>query len=369
MNCNEAAEFVSALCDGERIPSDAAVHVGDCETCQARMKEYIELGVEMRRVASLQAEEVLKPMAWEPKRASISSVWQKGWETMRIPRFAFAALVIGILALGSSLAIDKVRAHSDGTVVVLAVNNGSGDPVRCSLSTVDKSNVQCADLGLPGKNWKMLGYQISLLGRDGNRVRLGVRTKVYSWLPGSTTTMNLSDFTPEPQKEYWFEPGETLRVEVADAGVLSLTGEWTDHIPTQGALNAKNHNLDPGPEELRVVSPLLLRDKRVVGDMEGGISIATEPDQGVMIYFPGEGSFILSLQKQEGAIEGEVNMNRICFKSDGRNYRFLTAEPIARGTQVWILHDQKFNPGNEGKAGFISGGKVNAMRLRTMAKQ
>ena len=58
MNCNEAAEFVSALCDGERIPAGAAAYVGDCEGCQARLREYIALGAEMRRAASMEMEQI-----------------------------------------------------------------------------------------------------------------------------------------------------------------------------------------------------------------------------------------------------------------------------------------------------------------------
>jgi hypothetical protein len=367
MNCNEAAEFISALCDGERIPSDAAAHVGDCPSCQARMRDYLAMGAEMRRVASLEFAEEAKPMAWETKQSGISTLWQKGWETMRIPRFAFAALVVGIVALGSSLAMVKVRAHSDGTVLMLAVSRGSAEALPCPLATADKNNAQCAAFGVMGKS--NVGYQISFLGRDGNRVQLGMRTKVYSPLAGASRAFELDDFKAEQQKQYWFEPGQTLRVDLAGGGVLSVTGEWTDHIPTAGSLMGRNHDLDPGPDEMRIVSPLLLRDKKVVGDLEGGSTLANEPDQGVLIYLPSEGFFILSLQKQEGAVEGEANMNRISFKSGERNYTFLTGEPVARSKQVWILHGRNLDPANEAtKFGFITSGAVNELRAIATGK-
>ena len=69
MKCEEAAEFVSALCDGESIPPEAAEHIGTCETCQARLKEYGEIGMALRRVASLESlEEVRARLARQGRR-------------------------------------------------------------------------------------------------------------------------------------------------------------------------------------------------------------------------------------------------------------------------------------------------------------
>jgi len=125
MNCNETAEFVSALCDGETIPRAAATHIGDCSACQATLNEYIGLGAELRRIASLELVEETKPLAWAEKQQTKQTLWQKGWETMRIPKFAFVLLVAGIVALASSLAMVKVHAHSQGTVMLLKVQSDS----------------------------------------------------------------------------------------------------------------------------------------------------------------------------------------------------------------------------------------------------
>jgi len=51
-------------------------------------------------------------------------------------------------------------------------------------------------------------------------------------------------------------------------------------------LNARNHELDPGPNELRIISPMLLREKNVVEDMEGGSATPDNFEECVMIYFP-----------------------------------------------------------------------------------
>ncbi|MGA2084410.1 MAG: hypothetical protein ABSG60_02705 [Terracidiphilus sp.] len=345
----------------------AAAHVGDCESCQARLREYIALGAEMRRAASLEMEQELNPMVWETKRGSISTVWQKGWETMRIPRFAFAALVMGIVALGSTLAVVKVRAHSEGSVVILAVNRGSGDPDRCPLSTVDKNWAVCVDWKAQGEN--NVGYQIDLLGRDGNRVQLGVRTMTFPILTGAATNFQPWNLAQAEQKIYWFEPGESLRVDVPGVGALTVTGEWTDHMPPPGSVNARNQNLDPGPNELRIVSPMLLRDKKVVGDMEGQSAIADEPGGGVLIYFPGEGCFVLSLQQMDDAVQGQIKENRISFQSDGHAHTFLTAEPVARSQQVWILHNPRYTF-SDLKYPILTGWKdVKVLQQMTATKQ
>lgn len=67
MRCEEAAEFVSALCDGESIPQGAAEHIGVCETCQALLKEYGEIGTELRRVASLESPLEARARTWEKR--------------------------------------------------------------------------------------------------------------------------------------------------------------------------------------------------------------------------------------------------------------------------------------------------------------
>jgi lipopolysaccharide/colanic/teichoic acid biosynthesis glycosyltransferase len=68
LKCEDAVEFVSALCDGQSIPQGAAEHIGVCETCQARLKEYGEIGMELRRVASLESPVEVRARTWE-KRA------------------------------------------------------------------------------------------------------------------------------------------------------------------------------------------------------------------------------------------------------------------------------------------------------------
>jgi hypothetical protein len=331
MTCNEAAEFISALCDGETIPREAAEHIGICKACQALLTEYLEMGAELRRVASLAAHEAVRPLSLKKKRGAIAAFWQKGWETMRIPRFAFAILLAGIVALGLSLALAKVHAHAEGNVVLLKVAANHGPSHPCPLSIVDRKNAEC------GRSWPVgsgyLSYSIRFLSKEDNRVRLGVRAEFDS----RGGHVSSADGNAVAEKQYSFEPGETLQIEVAGFGPLTVTGEWIDYMPYFGPLDLE-HNLEPGPDELRIISPVLLKAKEVIVDFGGDSVIADRKDDLAWLYVPGDGLYELSLSPLAGAVEGHAENNRISFQIDGQSYVLLTGAPIARSTQVWILH-------------------------------
>ena len=158
MTCEEAAEFVSALCDHETIPQAAAGHIGACASCQSRLREYIEMGVELRRVASLESLEEARPRAWEKRQANLSIWWQKGWETMRIPRIAFALLIMGIVGLTSGLTLVGVRAHAHEAAMMLNVALEPDHVIPCGLSFEDKKYSDCGlSYGLSGG---MLTYSL-----------------------------------------------------------------------------------------------------------------------------------------------------------------------------------------------------------------
>ena len=369
MTCKEAAEFVSALYDGETIPRAAAEHVGGCEACQARLKSYIEMGAELRRVASLEMASLEIPeeaisRSWDKPQRRLTMWWRKGWETMRIPRLAFALMVVGIVALGSSLAVVGVRARSEGTVVLMKIARQSGS-TSCPLSTVDQRWITCG--GTNGVDGGSVAYVFRLLSKDGNRIQLGLRSK---FIPAGSGTDSRSALDNLPERPYWFEPGETLQVDVAGLGPLELTGEWMDHLPV---LVGMDPNLDPGPDELRVVSPLLVRNNQVVGDFEGASASTDSTDNnnkgGVLIYMPGQGRFEVALSPFAGAVPGRAKLNRITFESDGQSYAFLTGAPVTRGEQVWILHDATYKPaGESAKKPFLGAGNLSQLEATNSGK-
>jgi hypothetical protein len=345
MKCEDAAEFVSALCDGERIPADAAEHIGACPGCGALLHQYASLGVELRRVASLEPQEELATQGWMKIQKPASSWWSKGWETMRIPRFAFALAVMVIAALGSGLVMVTARAHTQGNVLLMTATPPTGEAVHCALSITDPKWGVCASFNPPES---MLGFRV--ISSSGNRIEMGIRAK-YSGakITAGDYSASLQDLEQIPEKQYWFRPGEKLDIDVAGWGTMVLTGELTDHIPP---LSNSDAQMDPKPDELRMVSPLVLRGHEILQDFEGG-SATNTPE--VRMYIPGHGLWTLSLHPLEGAVEGRVNLNRVSVTLDGESYLFVTGAPVARSERVWVLHDANYKPDRDQENWFIGG--------------
>jgi hypothetical protein len=375
MKCEEATEFVSALCDGGMIPQAAAEHIGGCEACRTRLKAYAEMGAELRRVASLElvneAKEAKEAAArnWEKVVRTTPNWWQKGWETMRIPRFAFALLLIAVVVLGFSLPIVRARAHTEGKVLVLRATIANGRTFQCPLPVRvhQLPLLPCTAIQRVNGGWVLYGFGIT--ANDGDRVELGVHSKYF---PGETYTgpdigasrdkqhQSQSDLEKLPETRYWLEPGQELKIDVEGAGTLKITGEFMDHIPPY--VTDMGERLDPNPGEIRLISPVLLRGKEVLQDF-GRVSVSSaQKDQGIEIYVPHDGRYELSLSPLESAVEGRIaegriKESRISFELDGQPYAILSGAPVAREGSIWILHLPNRNPseGSDGHA-FASAG-------------
>jgi hypothetical protein len=231
----------------------------------------------------------------------------------------------------------EVRAHSNGSVVLLKIAGPERDFPPCALSTEDKKQESCGGIGW--MNGQIVGYQIDLTGRKDGGVELAVRTKNYGSASG---TFLLADIRKEPQKVVFFEPGKTAKLDVVGAGALTVTGEWLDHMPV--FLGGSTQDVQVDAEGLRLVSPLLISDKQVLGDFAGGSASADKAGEGVEVYMPGEGRFLLSLSPMRGAVQGDVVGNRISFEEGGRAYVFVTGSPVSRGEHVWVLHEAGYKP-------------------------
>ncbi len=354
MRCEDAAEFVSALCDGEIIPREAAEHAGACAACQARMREYLELGAELRRAASLRTTEAVVPLALAKRRSgTLSNFWHKGWESMRLPRLAFAALVVVLVGLSLGLVRARVQAHGTGNVVLLSIATSEGEARTCAFSTVDRDQPACG-VTVNMENGYLKGA-IRLLSRSGDRVKLGVRTKFLSQADDEYQESHGGIYQDTPEKEVDFRPGETLRIATAGAGAITVTGEWLAYMPYFGNWNLAQ-DLEPGAGEISLVSPVLLRGKEVVFDEgSGGIRSRTGL---CWFYVPGDGMYEFSLTPLGGAVEGRVENNRLRFTIDDQGYELLTGTPIARSEKVWVLYSAHMQPSGKysrGASGFSSG--------------
>jgi hypothetical protein len=106
------------------------------------------------------------------------------------------------------------------------------------------------------------------------------------------------------------EPGNKQEISVPGLGDVELTGEYLDHVP---ALRFRPEEpLDPRKNEFRIVSPVLIRGKEVVCNLGGSDSTDSgDPDAALMIYFPGEGRYLISTVPFEGAVEGKVELGHV----------------------------------------------------------
>ena len=334
MNCTEAAEFVSALCDGATVSPSAAEHISACESCRERLRDYVDMGAELRRVASLESAMVPLAPLQLGKRGVTSNFWQKGRKMMRIPRLAFGSLLAAVVVLGSGWARQIVLASQHGSVLLVQYTAGSGPASFCALSAVDRKFDSCGGLRKVKSGW--LVYGITVLSKNGDTATLGLRAGLEP--PDSSAgTYDIDNF---PQRQYQWTPGQTISVDVNGFGTMTFTGQWIDHIPAIAiGLVGDNPYLDPGPDELRFFSPLLLQNDQVLGGLEGASTSLDHPGEAVDLYLAGVGRFDVSLSPLPGAVRGQVHFNRVAFTVAGRAYEFVTGAPVCRRRDIWVLFD------------------------------
>jgi hypothetical protein len=337
MTCIECEEFLSALCDGETVPREVAEHIGSCANCQLVLNEYLEIGVELRRMASLDPL-VTPPMPAmnEPSKNLFRTWWRLSWQAMRVPRLAVVSLLLVIAMLASGLVTTRVRARDQRNVVLLKVTQAPGQSVLCALSSVDEKWNLCSAISVVDSG--IIGYQMKLIAIDGDHVILGVKGMLVPKRTGDNS-VDLREVMAQPEKQYSFEPGETSQVDIPGFGPMTVTGEWIDHVP---AIVTENPSLDPDANQLRVYSPVILRDKQVLGDIRGNMISVDKTKSGVYIYFPSEGRLVLSTSPLPGSIRGRLQLNRAIFEIQGHRYEVIAGAPIARGDKIWVLHEPNF---------------------------
>jgi hypothetical protein len=204
----------------------------------------------------------------------------------------------------------------------------------CGLSFEDKKYSDCTlSYGLSSG---MITYRIRLLSKENDRVELGVKTYFALGVHSNKGADEAMESVPE--RRFWFEPGKALRIDVDRLGSIAVTGEWLDHVPYFANMDLE-HNLEPDADQVRMVSPILLKGDRVLYDTRGGIAITgSQPDAAFWMYVPGSGLYVLSLSPAKSAVQGHVAENRVSFEIDGQPYQFVTAAPIMRGDTAWVLH-------------------------------
>ncbi len=351
MNCSEAAECVSALFDGEPISREAAAHLAGCEACRARLNNYAVMGAELRDVASAAAPQAIPEGHWKLAGPAAATDWLTKWRgTMRIPRFAFALMLIAIFALSGGLALVKARPGGNGPWLLLTFKvPPNGKVMHCSTKTDHETEVcSLGVLDLPGHIW----ISVRFIKREGERVQLAIKNVYHDpaaaqrELNGETAQAALRNVLTQ---EYWLEPDRTLGVQVAGLGTIIVSGQFREREPVMA--NDPQEPLDPEPDEFRLLYPVLIRDNQVVVNLAGGSATATGSEPAVVLFSPGLGRFIFSPVPFQGAIQAKVQASQVSFILEGKEYLLLTGAPITRSEHVWVLHQPDWRrPASESNA-------------------
>jgi hypothetical protein len=344
VNCEQVEEYISALCDGQRIPQVAAEHIGTCKRCQSELGEYATIGAELRRLASM--DEAFTVAQVDSKREAVRRTdwWQKGLATMNIPRLAFGAMLIAIVALSSGLVMVRARAGA-ASARFLELE------YKLPLTGAPSVCVMQADASQKDKNCDFVSHRreglflmnTRVIANSGDRVELGIRAK---YIPGAgETEVNYTEalFKDIPEEVIFMESGGRQEIQVADLGAVEVEAKYLDHIPP--VFFRPQETLDPNANEFRIVAPVLVRDNEVIVNGGLGSSISTgSSDATLMLYAPGEGRYLVSVVPFDGTVEGSVHLGQITFSLDGHHYLLLTSMPITVSEHVWVKHEPDFKP-------------------------
>lgn len=344
MNCELAEEYISVLCDGQKIPQVAAEHIGLCQRCQSELSEYATIGAELRRLASMDESVPTGLVNWKQQAVRKTVWWQKGLATMKVPRVAFAAMLIAIVALSSGLVMVRARA---GAAVSRFLEleyklPPKGTPHICVMRADGSPTDNLCNFVSHLREGLFL-MNTRVIASSGDRAQLGIRAKYIPGAGDSEVNYTEALFKDIPEKVLSIEPGDKQEIQVAGFGAVEVEGKYVDHIPPLVYL--PQETLDPNPKEFRIVAPVLLRDNQVI--VNGGVDSSIDTgsaDATLMLYAPGEGRYLVSVIPFDGAVEGTAHLGQITFSLEGHDYLLLTSMPITIAEHVWVKHERDFKP-------------------------
>jgi hypothetical protein len=215
----------------------------------------------------------------------------------------------------------------------------NGNAVRLAITTDanPRTNQRSYNTGYASG---VLYVSVRFLSKEEDRIELGLKNRYEKQVSG-VKQRDWNDLPDIPEEKVWIVLGENREISVPGLGPIELRGEFMDHVPT--LLFRPEEVLDPQKNELRIVSPVLIREREVVFNAGGSSSISSgDPDPAVMMYMPGEGRYLISIVPFDGAVEGSVELGQIRFRLEGQDYLLLTAMPTTRSEHVWVVHDPRY---------------------------
>jgi hypothetical protein len=356
MECNEAQLYVSALYDGETIPPEAVRHIDVCINCRKSLREYAALGAEMRLLGQLADKSpVPKEAPFKTRKFRRSFLG----ETTRVPRFAFIAAGLILLALipaGWTLlrAQDRPLWFQFQLQPFPLTDNASANVGQAGLKTEMSWLFGTEPDGMA----RNAGARIEIKAVRETGVDLEIAGRMFG-IANSTPVNTHTELAKVPVRRVSYVPGKTLKIPIAGNGVLYLSGSVVDHQPKI----AWGHSLEPNPGELILSSPVLFESNHVVADSPGATTIVRSDREVAQFYSPDEGLFQIGLRPFAAAVKGEAEWGRLTFKLYDKRYTLVAGSPICGGDQphtVWVAHDAAFvPPPGLGQRSFLGSAKLD----------
>lgn len=253
---------------------------------------------------------------------------------MRIPRFAFALMLVALLALSLSTGLFLTRAKGTDRWFQYEVSGRDGKWImRGAVPRNGEGNSYYdADAGMTYPDGIVL-FHVRFLERLGDEERIRARAL---WVPrGGHSRSSFQSLNDTPEREFLYSIGEDLKIPVDGYGNLTIKGHFAPTLPesVQGTLY-------PGDGKFRIDPPLVLvRENQMLGKYDGGGGELFFDKSYFAYGEQEEGWYVFSAKPIAGATEGTLTMNQIEFNIDGKQYLLLTGDPILFGrVRVWVKH-------------------------------
>ena len=352
MTCQDAQPFISPLYDGECVPKEAAEHLASCTACKECLRDYAQMGAELRLLASADSQEAPAAMPALPPRARR---WGQALTArVLVPRFALGLGVVLVAVLSLSLGVMRAQVTSLW--------------FQFNVSTPEKlgswgNEVQAGGHGGPA--FVMTGPQervVAIIDVDEiqyGRVRLRVRARRVEVpsagqearpIPLSIESTPASDkivrqmVANTPAQTFDYIPGQVLEIPVEGGGKLLITGRVLERRANFWI--KEDYPLEPKVNQIVFTEAALVRDQELLAKRVGSASAGGD-DPYVALYIPKEGLFGFLLKPMEGAVPAEAEYGQARFKMDGHDYVLFSATPITGGEQprqIWVYRDANYVP-------------------------
>jgi len=362
MTCQEAPPFISILYDGESVPKEAAEHFASCPACKERLRDYAQMGAELRLLASSEgAPEAMPALPPRGRR------WAHTFTArVLVPRFALGLGVLLVAVLSLSLGVMRAQVAS----LWFQFNVTSPDKLASWGNEVQAGYRGKPAFLMTGPQGKV-GAIIEVDEVQYGHVRLSMRARRVEMGPAGQeahSTPQSVEGTPEsdqmvrrmladsPPQQYEFIPGQVLEIPVEGGGKLQLTGRVLErhaHFWVK-----EDYPIEPKPDQIVLTEPALVRDQGLL--VKGlGSAEAGGDDPYVAVFVPKEGLFGFLLKPMDGAVQAEAEYGQARFRMDGHDYVLFSATPITGGQQpreIWVYRDPNYQPSAPGAISSIGSG-------------